>query len=97
MKLGIWSFGFGLILILSIVVGCAGPPPTATPTPTADPAPALVAAKCATCHPLANIQAAKYDQTGWSAAVDRMIGRGAQLNADQKQLVVAYLTKTYPK
>jgi hypothetical protein len=97
MKLGIWVFGFGMVLILAIVAGCASSPPTPTPTPTADPAPALVAARCATCHPLANIQAAKYDQSGWSATVDRMIDKGAQLNTDQKQLVVAYLAKSYPK
>jgi hypothetical protein len=97
MKLRILVFGLGIILMLSIAAGCAGDPPTPTPTPTVDPAPTLVAAKCGTCHPLANLQAAKYDEAGWATTVDRMIGKGAQLNADQKQLVVSYLAKTYSK
>ncbi len=97
MKLRILVIGLGIILILSIIAGCAGAPPTPTPTPTEDPAPALVAAKCGTCHPLANLQAAKYDEAGWATTVDRMIGKGAVLNADQKQVVVAYLAKAYPK
>ena len=97
MKLGVLVIVFGIFLILLVAAGCAGDPPTPTPTPTADPAPALVAAKCGTCHPLANVQAAKYDQAGWALTVERMIGKGAQLNADQKQVVVSYLAKTYSK
>ena len=97
MKLRILVFGLFSILILVIGASCASAPPTPTPTPTADPGAAIVTAKCATCHPLSNIQAAKYDEAGWSATVDRMVGKGAQLNADQKQAVVAYLAKAYPK
>lgn len=97
MKIQMLVFGLGIILILSLIAGCGGAAPTPAPTPTEDPAPALVAAKCGTCHPLANLQAAKYDEAGWAAAVDRMVGKGAQINADQKKAVVAYLAKTYPK
>jgi hypothetical protein len=97
MKLRVLVFGLGIMLVLLIAGGCAGDPPTPTPTPTVDPAPALVAAKCGTCHPLSNLQAAKYDESGGTMTVDRMIGKGAQLNADQKQVVVSYLAKTYPK
>ena len=97
MKLGILVFGLGIILILSIVAGCAIAPPTPTPTPTIDQGATLVASKCTVCHPLTNIQAKRNDAAGWSATVDRMIGNGAQLNADQKQLVITYLVKTYPK
>lgn len=97
MKLQMLVFGLGVILVLSFIAGCAGAPPTPAPTPTEDPAPALVAAKCGTCHPLANVQAAKYDETGWATTVDRMVGKGAVLNDEQKKVVVAYLAKTYSK
>jgi hypothetical protein len=46
---------------------------------------------------LGNLEAANYDEAGWALTVDRMIGKGAQLNAEQKQVVVAYLAKAYPK
>ena len=97
MKLRTLVIGLGIILILSIIAGCAGAPPTPTPTPTEDPGVALVASRCGTCHPLGNLEAANYDEAGWALTVDRMIGKGAQLNADQKQVVVSYLAKNYPK
>ena len=97
MNARILLFALGIVLILLMVVGCGGADPTPTPIPTADPGAALVASRCTTCHPLGNIEASRYDAAGWAAIVDRMIGNGAQLNTEQKQFVVAYLAKAYPK
>lgn len=33
----------------------------------------------------------------WKATVERMVGKGAQLNKAEQELVIKYLTETYPK
>jgi len=53
---------------------------------------ALVAERCTVCHTRDRIDAASKDQAGWEATVDRMIGHGAQLNADERAAVIAYLS-----
>jgi hypothetical protein len=56
---------------------------------------ALVDERCTTCHTRARIDNEVKDGMGlaeWSAIVDRMIGYGAQLNADERQAVLDYLT-----
>jgi len=32
----------------------------------------------------------------WTTTVERMTGKGAQLNAEEKQVLVSYLALTYP-
>jgi hypothetical protein len=56
---------------------------------------ALVAERCSTCHSTARIDRQHQDEAGWTATVDRMIGYGAQLNADERAAVIAYLTATH--
>lgn len=53
---------------------------------------ALVEARCTTCHSRDRIDNASKDRTGWEATVDRMIGYGAQLNADEREAVIEYLS-----
>ncbi len=53
---------------------------------------ALVAERCTVCHTRERIDTASKDQAGWAATVDRMIGYGAQLNADERQAVIDYLS-----
>jgi hypothetical protein len=56
---------------------------------------ALVAERCTTCHNAIRIDLAQNDEAGWTATVDRMISYGAQLNADERAAVIAYLTETH--
>lgn len=89
-----------MIVLILLVASCAPaetPAPTPTPTQDISKGKSLVETRCSTCHGLAQVQAAKYDQKGWEALVKRMVGSGAQLNSEQQQLVVDYLAKTYPK
>jgi hypothetical protein len=53
---------------------------------------ALVSERCTVCHTRERIDTASKDQAGWEATVDRMIGYGAQLNADERQAVIDYLS-----
>jgi hypothetical protein len=56
---------------------------------------ALVAERCTTCHSAARINGEHMNETEWTATVDRMITYGAQLNADERDAVIAYLTETH--
>lgn len=87
-----------LFFVVLIAVGC-GPAPTPEPTPTPEvhPGQALVSSRCIGCHDINRVHGAKYDQEGWQMTVDRMVLSGAQLNDEQKALVVDYLVQTYPK
>jgi len=56
---------------------------------------ALVDERCTTCHTRARIDNEMKAGTGldeWTSIVDRMIGYGAQLNTDERQAVLDYLT-----
>jgi len=51
----------------------------------------LIAEKCSRCHPLQRVQAARKDQAGWSATVDRMTTHGLQVTDAEKTAIVGYL------
>ena len=82
-------------------------PPTETPAETEAPpteeAPAmlngksLVEERCTKCHDLGRVERAKKAEEEWKATVERMVGKGAQLNQAEQELVIQYLTETYPK
>ena len=56
---------------------------------------ALVNERCTVCHSRDRIDAQDKDEAGWTATVDRMIGYGAQLNADERAAVIQYLVETH--
>ncbi len=56
---------------------------------------ALVAERCTVCHSADRIDQADKDEAGWTATVDRMIGYGAKLNAEERQAVIDYLVETH--
>ena len=86
-------------------------PPTNTPlTPTETPAEptktatsssseldgsALVSVRCTVCHDVTRIQSAKKSSEGWQSTVERMIGKGAILNEEEKAAVIKFLAATY--
>ena len=82
-------------------------PPAETPAETEAPpteeAPAmldgksLVEERCTMCHDLGRVERAKKTEEEWKATVERMVGKGAQLNEAEQELVIKYLTETYPK
>ncbi len=56
---------------------------------------ALVEQKCTVCHGLDRIQAKSENKEQWSAIVDQMVAKGAQLSPEEKTAVVDYLAATY--
>lgn len=87
----------GLFLAACSSTPAEPPTPAATPTPEVHPGEAIVANRCTVCHSLGVIENAKYDDSGWKTTVERMVSKGATLNAEQQTQVIDYLAKTYPK
>ena len=81
-------------------------PPTEAPTAT-EAAPtkvpvtldgqSLLQERCTKCHGLGGVERAKKTEEEWKATVERMVGKGAQLNEAEQELVIKYLAETYPK
>ena len=101
----------GIVLLLlagALLTACGGgpepattapPPPQEQPSteeqPTAPDGESLVAERCAACHGLARIQQASKTEAEWEATVTRMVGKGADLNAEEQAVVIQYLAETY--
>ena len=50
----------------------------------------LLEQRCTTCHNLDRVNAMNTDQAGWDKIIDRMIQKGAKLNAGERQKVIDY-------
>jgi hypothetical protein len=58
---------------------------------------ALVEERCTVCHNLQTITGTKKSADGWQSTVERMIGKGAQLDDAEQAVVVEHLTEAYPE
>jgi mono/diheme cytochrome c family protein len=81
-------------------------PPTEAPTATEAPpteVPAildgqsLLQERCTVCHGLGGVERSKKTEEEWKATVERMVGKGAQLDEAEQELLIQYLAETYPK
>ena len=55
----------------------------------------LMATACSQCHPLTVIRSMREGAEGWKRHVYNMVTRGAQLNAREADMVVAYLATNF--
>src|SRR5215470_4778999 len=55
----------------------------------------LMATSCSQCHPLNVIRSMREGAEGWKRHVYNMVTRGAQLNAREADMVVAYLAANF--
>jgi len=55
----------------------------------------LMATACSQCHPLNVIRSMREGAEGWKRHVYNMVTRGAQLNAREADMVVAYLATNF--
>ena len=55
----------------------------------------LLEQRCSVCHPSARPKSKQKTPEQWEATVTRMMGKGAKLTAEEKQILVDYLSKTY--
>jgi len=80
-------------------------PPTAAPQEETEEQPAepasegdgaaLLEERCATCHGLDRTTSARKNREEWEQTVTRMVAKGAELNAEEQDILIAYLTETY--
>jgi hypothetical protein len=58
---------------------------------------ALMKERCTVCHNIERIELAlqenKFDAAGWEKTVDRMIGKGAELNKAEREAVLKHLAR----
>ncbi|HEY76271.1 MAG TPA: hypothetical protein G4O00_08835 [Thermoflexia bacterium] len=64
------------------------PPPTAAGL-------TLLEERCTACHTLDRVGRAQKTYEQWSQSVDRMIAKGAQLNDEERAILLKYLAETY--
>jgi cytochrome c5 len=55
----------------------------------------LMDVRCSVCHSTSRITSAQKTLDEWTNTVDRMINKGAQLNADEKQILIDYLAANF--
>ena len=52
--------------------------------------------KCTTCHGMESETAGGKTPEGWNAAVEQMIGLGAQVTDEEAKIIIDYLSHTFP-
>lgn len=83
-----------ILLVAIMATACGGGAPAGgAQEPATGPldGEALLQERCTVCHNLNRVDSATYDRAGWEAAVDRMIGRGAQLTEEERATLIDYL------
>ena len=58
---------------------------------------ALAEERCSACHPFSQVESAKKSPDGWKANVERMVAKGAVLNAAEQAAVIEFLSEAYPE
>jgi cytochrome c5 len=73
-------------------VAAAKPKPVKLPK---GPGQTLVQTKCISCHALPIVLAKRKTEDEWDASLNQMVSRGAKLNDDEYDIVLAYLVKNF--
>lgn len=77
----------------------AAAPPAANPAkaaaPAADADEALVEKQCSSCHGMDQVTARNRTAAEWAETIDRMIGYGAQLSAEDNKKITDFLAAHY--
>ena len=76
----------GLVLVVFLAMFSLS-----TPGFSAPDGKAVMEARCGDCHGLDRITSKTKDRDAWQSTVNRMIGKGAALNAEEKAALIDYL------
>jgi hypothetical protein len=71
----------------------ADPPATAGPPP--GPGLELINQRCVFCHNTAQIFSQRKTPEAWSATVEQMANRGAEVSPEEMKVITDYLAKNY--
>jgi mono/diheme cytochrome c family protein len=76
----------GLVLVVFLAM-------FSIPTPgfSAPDGKAVMESRCGDCHGIDRITSKTKDRAGWQTTVNRMIGKGATLNDEEKAALIDYL------
>ncbi len=95
-----------LVLLLGSLLAACGGAEDEMAVPTAEQEEAapvtldgksLLEERCTPCHDLGRVERAKKAEEEWKATVERMVGKGAQLNQEEQALVIQHLAEAYPE
>jgi mono/diheme cytochrome c family protein len=95
------TFSIFSILLITLLVGtllAACGTSNTTPAPStggATDGQTLMQERCSVCHSTDRIISAHKTAAEWTTTVERMIGKGAQLNATEQQTLIDYLAANY--
>lgn len=88
-------FSLAVILLLVLIVSCAG---QSTPIPEGTAAPeedidveALIIERCSDCHSADRVFQEDYTEDEWSDVFDDMIQKGADVNEEEKAIMIDWL------
>jgi mono/diheme cytochrome c family protein len=84
----------GVVLVILVLAACGGQSSDMGGGETMD-GEALLQDRCTQCHGLDRITSASKTQEEWQANVERMVQKGAELNDQEIEVLVAYLAETY--
>lgn len=81
--------------LTGLILGFALAATTATPGHAQQEGAALLEERCSVCHPAARPKSAQKSMEQWDATVTRMLGKGARLTAEEKDLLLEHLSANY--
>ena len=83
-------------IALTLMIACGGG--TGAPADDVDMVAdgrSLLEGPCTQCHNLERSTGKSKTRDEWLATVDRMVGKGAAINAEEKEVLVDYLAEEY--
>jgi cytochrome c5 len=83
---------FSAMLLTTVLLLAASAKPATLPPGKGK---AIVQRTCISCHALKVVTAKRASKEQWSALVDQMISRGADLNDDEVEIIVDYLARNF--
>jgi mono/diheme cytochrome c family protein len=68
----------------------------ASPTPPPGPALSLISERCVSCHTTDTIFSQRKTAADWTATVQTMADRGADVSPDEMATIASYLAQNFP-
>ena len=85
-----------MVLVLTVAAaGCGGGQEAPAGEQVAIDGEMLLEERCTECHDLERTTSQQKSRAEWEETVTRMIDRGAELNEDEKVVLVDYLAENY--